>query len=152
MLAYLCMLRWAVLLKLKEPCLWRDDQILQSNMYEAARLYTHTWIHISTQTQATLETPQWHRSAHEGIDKHGNTISPRHSREGIQMIYLQFSTCTVGALGVSGVRSCMRNNGPLHLSASSNQTTKHKDEPTEGIMYISADAYAADCHQRAICY
>lgn len=41
LLAYLWMLKWAALLRLKEPCLWRKDQILQSNMYEAAHLSTH---------------------------------------------------------------------------------------------------------------
>lgn len=149
MLDYLFMLRWAVLLKLKEPCLWREDQISnQTCMRQHACTHTHTYthffltpppphphhpnnthLHTNTGYSGDATAAQKHTWRNRQTQQH--YLTPTHSQgDPDDLLTVQYLHCR--ALGVSGVRSCMRNNGPLHLSASSNQTTKHKAEPTEG--------------------
>lgn len=151
------------LLRLKEPCLWREDQILQSNMYEAARLYTHTFLfffifslclcssreHTSPRKHGLLR--RRHRGAegtHEGIDKHRDTISHQHIRRGIQMIYLQFNTCTVGpwespvCVVVCVIRTA------ACLSVSPSHTQQNKLKPTERL--CSSQQLLIYCHPGTI--
>lgn len=112
----------ATTLSLKEPCLWSQHQILQWNMYDSTCLFQSPHylslqqIHISTQTETPLETPQWHRRHMWENTKavfHTNTLTRGVWGEGGPDDLLTVQYLHWRASGVSGVRSCMRNSAAL---------------------------------------
>ncbi len=105
------------LLRLREPCLWREDQILQSILYEAAHFYTDTYTHTHTHTvfftpshkhtSPCKHKPLWrHHSGTKGTHgriykhthTHTHTISLSHTRgDPGYLLTVQYLHC--GALG-----------------------------------------------------
>lgn len=92
-------------------------------------MYTHTH---STQTQATLETSQWHKKHGKQTHTHGDPD------------YLLTVPAFLRPWGVSGVRRCLRNNALLTIHNTHTQTNRE-------MMYISADAYTAYSHHGSVC-
>lgn len=72
--------------------------------------HTHT-LYFSAHTQ---HQPLWrHHSGTKGTQTHTDAIAD--TRQGIQIIYLQYGTCIAGPRGVSRVRRRVRNSTALHL-------------------------------------
>lgn len=119
-------------LGLKEPCLRRERQILQSNMYEATHLFTHTHtffsvspshLHANTGHSGDSTVAQkTHMKEQTNIKTPSHTQT--HTHKGIKMIYLQFNTCAVGPRGSPvcvAVCAITRHSTPLPLFAVHNK-------------------------------
>lgn len=159
LLAYLWMLKWAALLRLKEPCLWRKDQILPSNMYEAAHLSTHIFsfsfsltniqihnLYTNTGYSGDFTVTPWRNIQTQ-------TLSQLHTQgDPDYLLTVQYLHCRAfgGSLVCVVVCAITPHSTSLHLPAI------HKEKLMQtswGIVYVSADVhFAAYSHHWPIWY